>query len=177
MSGKKYIITVLLLTAVISLAGYYYLGGFKERELSLVEVGDYHLVGKHYRGTLENEALGSIFFEVQEKVQMGVLDGVLTVVVLKEPVEERDTVEQFIGVLLEQPVEEVPDGWAEFTVAASQAVRSSIRSHNMVMPKPNIIREELEAFAQEKGLSLQPGISIEKYVAERHLEIEVPVEE
>lgn len=177
MSGKKYIITVLLLTALISLAGYYYLGGFKERELSLVEIEDYHLVGKLYRGTLENEALGNIFFDVQDKVQKGALEGVLTVVVLKEPVEEKDTVEQFIGVLTEEPVEEVPEGWERHTIEAEQAVRSTIRSHNMVTPKPNVIREELEAFAAEQDLNLQPGISIEKYISERHLEIEVPVGE
>lgn len=177
MSGKKYIIIVLLLTALISLAGYYYLGGFKERELSLVEVENYHFVGKHYIGTLENEALGNIFFEVQDKVQKGALEGVLTVVVLKEPVEEKDTVEQFVGVLTEVPVEKVPEGWERYTIGAKQAVRSTIRSHNMVLPKPNVIREELEAFAAEKDLKLQPNISIEKYVGERHLEIEVPVEE
>ncbi|WP_017731306.1 hypothetical protein [Nafulsella turpanensis] len=177
MSGKKYIITVLLIAAVISLAGYIYLGGFKDRELALVEVNNYHLIGKHYTGTLQNEALGDIFFEVQDKVQQDELEGVLTVVVLKEPVEEKDTVEQFIGVLTEQPVEELPEGWEHFTVEADQAVRSTIRSHNMVMAKPNVIREELEAFAKEQGLKLQPNISIEKYIGERHLEIEVPVEE
>ena len=177
MSGKKYIITVLLITAVISLAGYIYLGGFKERELSLIEVEDYHLVGKHYRGNLENEVLGNIFFEVQNKVQQGELDGVLTVVVLKEPVEEKDTVEQFIGVLTQSPVAKIPKGWERFIVEADQAVRSTILSHNMVMPAPNVIRGELEEFASGKSLELQPAISIEKYIGPRHLEVEVPVRE
>ncbi len=176
MSIKNYVIAVLVVSGIIALAGYYYLGGFKEREMELVEVGDYRLVGKEYIGRLDNKALEEIFFEVQEHVQEGAPAGTFTMVVLREPENEKDTLHQFIGILLDNPAAAVPEGWKPFALDAEQAVRATIRSHNLVMPKPNAIREELEEFAREQGVALKPGITIEKYLGERNLQIEVPLQ-
>jgi hypothetical protein len=176
MSVKNYIIAVLVFSGIIALAGYYLLGGFKERELNLVEVGGYRLVGKEFKGRFGNQQLEDIFFEVQEHVQEGEPAGTFTIVVLREPENEKDTLHQFIGILLDNPSAPVPEGWQPFELDAEQAVRSTIRSHNLVMPKPIAIREELEDYAQTQNVKLQPGITIEKYLGERHLQIEVPLQ-
>lgn len=179
MSVKKYILFVLLLTAVITLAGYYYFGGFEAREQQLVKVSDYHFAGKPFKGTLKDERLEEIFYEVRQQFDKGSPEGIFTIVVLKEPETQKDTLEQFIGILVREPIAEntLPAGWETFTVPAEQAVRNTIRSHNLVMPKPQEIREEIQAFAREQNLSLMEGIVVEKYLGERHLEIEVPVKE
>lgn len=178
MSVKKYLLFVLLLTGIITLAGYYYFGGFEEREQELVTIGDYHFAGKYYKGTLKDNELENIFFEVREQYEAGSPAGIFTIVVLKEPETPKDTVEQFIGILLNEPVAEnaLPKGWETFTVEAEQAVRNTIRSHNLVMPKPNEIREEMKDFAEAQNLRLNEEITIEKYLGERHLEIEIPIE-
>ena len=177
MSLKTYILSVLLIAGIATLLAYYFLGGFNERELALVEVDGYRLVGKEYRGTLGTKGLEEIFFEVQQKALEGEYAGALAIVVLQEPKDEKDTLHQFIGILLEDPAGPVPAGWETFELNAEQAVRSTIRSHNLVMPKPHAIREEIEAFAQEKDVALRPEITIEKYLGERHLQVEVPVQE
>lgn len=179
MSVKKYILYVLVLTGIIALAGYYYFGGFEETELQLVEVNDYHLAGKYYKGTLSNKQLEDIFFEVRRQYEKGEPAGTFSIVVLKEPETAKDTVEQFIGIILQEPVaaSSLPAGWESLHIKAGQAVRSTIRSHNLVMPKPFAIKEEIKTFAQAQNLKLNPAFTIEKYLGERHLEIEIPVAE
>lgn len=178
MSVKKYVFFVVLLTGIITLVGYYYLGGFKGRTLDVVEVDDYQLTGKRYYGRLDSPALEDIFYEVRSQAQSGRLEGTLVIVVFKEPENEKDSVDQFIGILLDQPAESgLPEGWESFTIEANRAVRNTIRSHNLVMPKPNVIRDEIEEYAQEQQLPLRKDVTIEKYLGERHLEIEVPVEQ
>lgn len=179
MSVKKYVFYVVLLTGILTLLGYYYLGGFTSRDLEVVEVNNYQLVGKHYQGKLDNPALEEIFYEVRHQAESGAPSGTLSIVVLKEPETGKDLVDQFIGILLDSPAEEVnlPDGWESMTIEAKRAVRATIRSHNLVMPKPYVIRNEIEEFAQEQQLLLRTDVTIEKYLGERHLEIEVPVEQ
>lgn len=177
MSIKKYLIAVLVVAGLITLAGYYFLGGFNERELELATVNNYRLVGKEFKGRLGNQRLEEIFFEVQEKAQQGAPAGTMAVVVFREPRDEHDTLHQFVGILLDDPASPAPNGWESYKLEAGQVVRNTIRSHNLVMPKPNAIREELEEFAEKQNVSLQSGITIEKYLGERHLQVEVPVKD
>lgn len=178
MSVAKYILSVLILSGIIALVGYYYFGGFNKRELEVVEVDDYHFIGKMYQGKLQDKKLEETFYEVRQQYEKKEPAGTFAIVVLQEPETGKDSVEQFIGILTGAPVAEntLPSGWENYTVEAGQAVRSTIRAHNLVMAKPNIIKEEIAQFAAEKGLSLQPNITIEKYLGDRHLEVEVPVE-
>lgn len=179
MSVKKYIISVLLLSGVITLFGYYYFGGFEDPELQVVEVNDYQFAGKLYKGTLQNKELENIFYEVRQQYDKRAPAGTFSIVVLKEPETGKDTVEQFIGIMLQEPLNEasLPAGWETIKVEAGQAVRSTIRSHNLVMPKPHAIKEEIQNFARTHNLQLNSQVTIEKYLGERHLEIEVPVME
>lgn len=178
MSVKKYVFYVVLLTGILTLLGYYYLGGFTGRTLDVVEVNDYQLVGKRYQGKLDSPVLEDIFYEVRNQAESGAPAGTLSIVVFKEPDTAKDSVDQFIGILLDQPAESsLPEGWESYTIEADRAVRITIRSHNLVMPKPNLIRDEIEEYAQAQQLSLREGVTIEKYLGERHLEIEVPLEQ
>lgn len=176
MSVKKYVFYVVLLTGILTLLGYYYLGGFTGRTLDVVEVSDYRLMGRRYQGKLDNPALEDIFYEVRGQAQSGTPEGTMTIVVLREPETGKDSVDQFIGILLDQPEEaSLPEGWERFVIEADGAVRNTIRSHNLVMPKPNVIRDEIEEYARAQQLPLREGLTIEKYLGERHLEVEVPI--
>jgi hypothetical protein len=178
MSVRKYIFYVVLLAGVLTLLGYYYLGGFTERSVELVAVNDYHLAGIRYQGKLGTDALEEIFYEVQDKVRDGSLAGTMAIMVLKEPQTGKDSVDQYVGVLLENPGEaSLPQGWERFTIEASQALRSSIRAHNLVMPSPKEIRDEIQDYARKHELPLRTDVTIEKYLGERHLEVEIPLQE
>lgn len=177
MSVKKYILYVLIFSGLIAFVGYYYFGGFEEPELQVVEVNNYHLAGKHFKGILSNKELEKIFFEVRSQYDKGTPAGTFAIVILKEPETAKDTVEQFIGIILEKPADELPlpAKWETLTIEADKAVRSTIRSHNLVMPKPHEIKVELREFARAHKLQPDTTITIEKYLGERHLEIEIPI--
>lgn len=179
MSVKKYVFYVVLLAGIFTLLGYYYLGGFTGRTLEVVEVSDYQLMGKRYQGRLDSPALEDIFYEVRSQAESGAPAGTMAIVVLKEPETGKDSVDQFVGILLDGPLEaaNLPEGWEMFVIEADRAVRNTIRSHNLVMPKPNVIRDEIEEYAQAQQLPLRTDITIEKYLGERHLEVEVPLEQ
>ena len=101
MSVRKTLLIIIPVFLLIATAGFWYLGGFNEPEVSeVVVVGGYTLVGKEYVGTLKHPALNELLDEVSKRWEAGEFPGVLTVAVLKEPKTDKDTVEQFIGVLL-----------------------------------------------------------------------------
>lgn len=176
---RKLLTIILPLFLLISAGAYWYLGGFKEPEVSLVELDrGYTLVGKEYVGTLEHPALQDLLTEVGGRWEAGEIPGVLTVAVLREPeTSKKDTVEQFIGVLLpaETRLQQLPQGYELMELPASSAIRVELEAHASVWPTPDKLREKAEAFAREKGYTLQPGILFEKYYGSNRLEIEVPV--
>jgi hypothetical protein len=179
MSFRKILIIVIPSILLVSALIYWFLGGFKDPQVEVVEVKEgYTLVGKHYLGTLKHPALQDILDEVGQRWESGELPGVLTVAVLKEPVTDKDTVEQFIGVLLpaSEQLEALPDGYEIMQVEAQRAIRVSLDAHASVWPTPDKLRQRAEEHAREKGLSIQPHILLEKYIGSDHLEVELPLE-
>lgn len=179
MSIRKILLIVVPIFLAAAAITYALLGGFREAEVALVEVegSGYRLVGKPYRGTLKDPALNELLNEVGGLWEQGTLSGVLTVAILKEPVTDKDTVEQFIGVLLPkgEQFDELPPAYELLEVPAQQAVRASLQAHSSVWPSPNKLREEAEHYAREKGYELQPSILFEKYYGPGRLEVEVPL--
>lgn len=180
MSTRKILLIVIPLVLVISAFIYWQMGGFEQPEASVIEVeGGYTLVGKEYIGTLKHPALNELLDEVGQRWESGELPGVLTVAVLKEPKTDKDTVEQFIGVLLPagQTPKQLPPGYEIMQMPARKAIRVTLEAHSSVWPSPDKLRDRAEAFAKEKGYTLQSGILFEKYHGPRKLEVEVPLSE
>lgn len=178
MSFRKILLIVLPLFLATTVVIYWQLGGFKEAEATVVPVdGAYRLVGKSYVGTLEHPSLSELLDEVGQKWESGELPGVLTVAVLKEPVTDKDTVEQFIGVLLEPGVKlpQLPKGYELMEVEAKQAIRVRLEAHSSVWPTPDKLREKAEVLAREQGHVIQSNILLEKYHGPGLLEVELPL--
>lgn len=178
MSFRKIFFIVIPVVLALAAVIYALLGGFREAEISLVEVkGGYRLAGKPYVGTLKNPALTQLLDEVGSHWESGALPGVLTVAILKEPLTDKDTVEQFIGVLLPAGAEpeKLPASYEVMEVPARQAVRASLDAHASVWPSPDKLRDKAEAFARERGYTLQSEVFFEMYHGPSRLEIEMPL--
>ena len=179
MSTRKILFVVLPVFVVGVLVVYWLIGGFKDAAVELVEVeGPYRLVGRPYMGTLEHPELKNILDEVGQRWESGELTGVLTVAVLKEPKTNKDTVEQFIGVLLpaDGKVPQLPEGYQVMQVEAKRAIRVSLDAHSSVWPSPDKLRDKAESYAKEKGFSIQKDVLFEKYHGPGRLEVELPLE-
>lgn len=178
LSIRKILFVVVPFFLAISAVVYWQVGGFKEAEVTLVEVeGKYTLVGKEYVGTLKHPALQNLLDEVGRRWESGELPGVLTVAVLKEPETDKDTVQQFIGVLLpaDTVLQTLPAGYELMEVPAVSAIRVKLDAHSSVWPSPDKLRDKAEAFAREKGYTIQPDLLFEKYYGPRRLEVELPL--
>lgn len=159
---------------IILVAMYHFLGGFNKAELSLVSPAQYKLAGYDYRGPHQSEALERYFTDIRDIVNAQPALGVLAMVYYEEPQVKGDSTHLFIGIVLNEGAS-APENLEQRTIEAKSAVRATVNAHAAVMPAPNAIHEKMTAFAENEGVKLQ-AISIEKYLSETHLEIDMPIE-
>lgn len=177
MSLRRVFFVVVPVVLLISAFIYWQLGGFEEVKVEAVEVQNYRLVGKQYVGTVQHPAMEKLFEEIKGHWESGELPGVVTVAVFKEPATEKDTVEQFVGVLLpaEAPLPHLPQGYELLEIPASQAVRASLEANAAVWPTPDKLREAITTYAATEGYPLRKDVLLEKYHGPDRLEVEVPL--
>ena len=163
---------------LLALLGYWYLGGFKEPAASLVEHKGYRLVGKYYSGESNSTEAQQTFRTVAQLHQSGEVEGVMAVVILHEATEEKDSVHQFVGILLPENNRNLPasaDSLQLLEIPNRQAVRVQLEASSLVWPSPDKIVEQGKNFAADNNLKLAPKLTIEKYVSPNLLEVELPV--
>jgi hypothetical protein len=173
MSRKQYIGITLVITAVIFGVGYIYLGGLNKVQYSIENVNEYLIVGRPFEGKSDDNQIEQAFFEAKGLLSDGRLNGTLTLVHYKDTSLAEGNVKMFIGVLLAEGVDALPVDYDRLTISANQAMRATIGAHNMVMPSPQTIEDNLRAKAAEYALELQ-DFTIEQYVGDRQLLIDMP---
>ena len=176
---RKYIIQVLVVSLIIGLGGYTYLGGWRSVALEKVTLQEpYTLVGIPFKGKYDDDQLERNFRLMKGYLEKGQLKGSLAVLYFQHPEEHEGEVDQMMGVLYTPAT--MPDSLpAEVTVRelpAKEYVRATLTAHVSVMHSPARVREKIFAFAQEQNLVLD-SISIEKIITDWHLEVEMPVAE
>lgn len=169
---------VLILAALVIIVGlsvYHYLGGTEPLNITLVNHEGYKLAGRYYEGRLNDKVLEEIFFETKDLIAQGKLPGKLVVVYFNDPGKENGFVKNLIGVEIPDALQKLPGGYDLRNIECSQSVKVSIKAHSAVFPRPEEVQKQVEEFAKQQNLSLQ-NISIERYLSETELEIEVPVD-
>lgn len=163
-----------LTVMVVGLFVYYYLGGFNEVVIELVETDEYIIAGYNYHGTYEQDVLQDLFFQVKEYVEADVLKGIITVLNYDSAVTEADSIHQLIGVRLQAEPLNKPQEVELETIPAGRAVRATISAHPLVMPNPESIVEQIRSFARENNLELK-ALSIEQYVESEEIWVDIPI--
>ena len=171
---NKRLVTVLGVVAIIVITAIYmYLGGLNKVEYSVERVSDYNLVGILFEGEGDSKDIETAFFEAKDYIDTNQLTGVLTLVHYNDTTIAEDIVKMFIGVKLETGTSNIPEGYTRLTIPAKSAVRASIEAHNVVMPSPSIIEDNLREKAEEASLRIQ-DFTIEHYISENLLIIDMP---
>jgi hypothetical protein len=169
---RKYVIVGVILMTVVLSYFYFQLGGVSDIEKSVEQVDGYQLVGKSFKGKYNGLGLEAVFFQAKELSDQ--------IVIVNYPMEgdsiEDGFVNQLIGAKVANTPSILPDGFSEVLINSTRVVRATIDAHNLVMPKPNEIEEALREFAKEQNLKLE-GYTIEQYLSERELIIEIPIVE
>ena len=172
--NKKVTLLAIAVAISVLIIGYFYLGGLNKVVITLESVNDYNLVGVHYEGKPKGEAIETAFFEAREHVDAKRLNGILTLVHYNDSTLAKNQIKLFIGVKLNVGTSDLPEGYERLTIPAKNAIRATIEAHNVVMPSP----ESIEASIKEKAAQLNLRLldfTIEQYISERELLIEIPV--
>ncbi len=161
----------LLLTAI--LIAYHQLGGFKEPEITLVEVRQYRVLGSYYEGRLSNVRWEDLFVTTRDLLGEGKVKGDLTIIWYNEPEEEQGFAKAFIGIRVDDT------GFADpqlelREIKMNGLIRAELEAHNLVMPRPQKVIQAIRKYAREQHISLQ-DIVIERYPEESLIVTEIPI--
>lgn len=173
MSRKQYILTTLIISAIVIIGAYVYFGGLNKVTYEVTNVSDYNLVGRHYQGKPDGTQIEAYFFEARNLLSDGRLNGTLTLVHYNDTTLAEDEIKLFIGVLLKEGIDALPTDYDRLTIPAKRAMRATIEAHNIVMPSPQTIEKNLREQAKEYSIRLQ-DFTIEQYLGERDLLIDMP---
>lgn len=171
--NKKTITLIGILAIAAITAGYMYLGGLNKIEYSVENVSDYNLVGLPFKGNGDDPKIEEAFFQAREYVENGTLDGILTLVHYNDTTLVDKEIKLFIGINLSKGTSNLPEGYQRLTIPAQRAMRATIEAHNVVMPSPETIEDNLIEKAKESGFRLQ-DFTIEQYMSEQQLIIDMP---
>ena len=167
---RKYVILAVILMTTILSYFYFQLGGVSDIKKSIESADDYLLVAKSFKGKYNSNQLEDIFYSARA---IGDQLVIVNYPLLGDSI-ENGFVHQLIGAQVAEIPETMPSGFRIEELAISKVVRATIDAHNLVMPKPNEIEEALRIYAKEQNLTLV-GYTIERYLSDRELVIEIPV--
>ena len=169
---KKLLGLLILFVLLILAIGYFKLGGFSPVRVELVDVEDYHLVGRYFKGRYQSDTIGTYFKEMKSYIEEGVVEGFPAIIYDHEPEGNRGEVESYIGILTKGQT--TIHQLEKREVPASKAIRVSKDAHISVMPNPDKIKGLIETCAEEYQLEFGQ-FNIEIYHPNNRLVIERPV--
>lgn len=173
MTKRKYLGLTAVITLIIIGVGYVYFGGLNKVTYTVEDVGDYNLVGRHFKGKSDDKAIEQAYFEAKNLLSDGRLNGTLALVHYNDTTLAEGQIKLFIGVLLDEGIDALPVDYDRLTIPAQRAMRASIEQHNVIMPSPQTIEATLREKANSYAMRLQ-DFTIEQYLGERKLLIDLP---
>lgn len=171
---RKTLLYILLPLGLLALLGYYWLGGFNEITIVVVEEPPRPVLGKTYRGQYGDLALRKVFVQAQQLLASDSVAGTLVVINRDTTSASEKLLNQFIGIALDESPAAAPPDYQLDTLAAGPYLRATIRAHPLVMPQPETINNRLAAYATEHRLRVT-GLPIELYRASDTLWVEMAV--
>ncbi|UII28225.1 hypothetical protein LVD15_07310 [Fulvivirga maritima] len=169
----KKIILGILTVALVGTFIFFKLGGGETLDFQEKDYPHLYISGKEYVAKYNDPKMEKLFFQAKKIAeQRG--DCNLTVVNYLTPV-MKDSVRQFIGVTSTDST--IISGMAFNDVRTFHNARflsTVITAHNLVMPRPEDVREEANNYAEKQGYKLDE-YTIEVYKDSRDMEIYFPI--
>lgn len=149
------------------------LGGFNEIMYRRIESVSYIIIGKEYRGAGNSSELEELFNESRTLIEEKIPNGVLVIVSYEHPDQARHIIHYFIGVLLDEIPDNLPNGFDILEINAPGTVSALIEASSLVMPTSTTVRKGAKEYlTADESLN---NFSIEKYLEEGMIEIDFPI--
>lgn len=170
---KKTVVAVIVVLVLVSLpAIYWQLGGFNPIRISVEERAGIKLLGLTYRGTPQDPGMVGTFQNIEEILHKYPGSSLHTLYNI-EPAGKLDTLEVFVGVAFQEEIHTRED-LELMEMECSQVIVAEIEAHRLVMPSPEKVKSQIEAFAASRSLSTQE-IYVDKIIDERRVEVIAPL--
>jgi len=165
-------ITIIVITLLIASTLYILykkLGGDQPIVFDISGQKSFTIVGALYSGNYNDRKVEELFVKARTLIENGTLSG--DVAVINYGSDERARmIEQFIGILVETPPATLPEGYEVRTLQAKNVVSTYINMHNLVMPRPEDVREGATNLAKKEGVLLD-SLTVEVYEGESGLRV------
>lgn len=172
---RKISIITLGLLAILFFVGLFFYaryGGFNDPEIKTITVPEYKIIGKEYTGKMTAKEFGQLFEAAEKMLKEGKVKGDVAGVFYTNPQKESDTVQAFVGVLLKDSLQVLPEGYTIRTVAERKVIQAHIKAHVLVSP---FVYPDIEEFAKENNIVLTHVPAVEIYPSTEEMFIQVPV--
>lgn len=168
---KRYLI--LLLIILISLIGYYFLGGFKSIDKSVVDQPEVYIYGTYYEGIIGSDTLQNLFMQAREMVEKNDKYKAVAIAYYGETNKETGAVKNFIGVQVNKNEEiGIPNKWEIRSFERNKSIKGCIEANVLAMPTPDDMLQELINYAEEQSI-VSDSIFIEYYAGPNNLCVEL----
>jgi hypothetical protein len=159
----KFLVALLFFGVVVTFI-YFQLGGGKSLKFEII-TKDVTIYGQPFKGKYNDPKIGTLFADAKNQVISHPDESLVIVNYIST---HPDSVKQFIGFVSDKKYNLPNIEMKEVTF-----VTTEIKAHNLVMPKPEEVRNNAAKFANNNRLQLD-SFSIELYHEERNLEIIFP---
>lgn len=170
--SSKITLIVLGIIFIVGLFFYYRLGGFNKPEITMVVAPAYQIAGKPYTGKMTTKEFGSLFKEAETHIEKKNLEGRVSGIFYTKPEKENDTIAAFVGVILNDTLQKLPEGYTLKVIPERKIIRATIHAHILVSP---FIYPDIEDYAKEQKVELLHVPAVEIYLSNSEMIIEVPV--
>ncbi len=150
------------------------MGGFKEPEITLKDSPVYIILGKRYKGNVEDKKLKQTYKDAQNKYKEEILKGTFCVIHFLEPDENKGGVDAVVGVIVKDTTVPRPKTYSFYVIEKREVVQATLKSHYSVAPSPETVNSLMKEMANKNGYKLGKG-SLEKYYDAHNWIVEVPV--
>lgn len=169
----KKIYLILFLIISLSLVAYYFLGGFKVVEKSIITSSTNNIVGTYYEGKIGSDTLQQLFIQAKEIVEADEHAIAVAIVYYGETNPATGQVKNFIGYTTTNGLsEKSPLGWELRKFQSSLSVQGCIEANPLAMPTPEDMLENLRNYAAENEIATGE-IFIEYYRGPNNLCVEL----
>lgn len=170
---KKVALWGLLVTAVVAVVGYGWLGGFQSARIAEITYSTRTVAGKAYQGAYGDLELRKIFVEAQKQIDKSG-NGEAVIVVNYDSLTDTQEVNQLIGTLFSPTVSTDSSNQTIDTLPAGTYVRVQVYGHPVVRPTPSQVNEKVRTYAANQQFVLGEEV-IEHYFGADSMWIEYPI--
>lgn len=145
---------------VLALITFFYVvylnvGGFESANVVQKTSLTRYIIGKKYQGNVKNDSFSNLFLEIEELKKSNNYIGHLGGVYFNNPSKNQGDINAFLGVILENDLDEIPVNYEKIKIEASEVIEGKVLASNYFGISVNKVYEAIFDFSDENNIILE----------------------